>query len=475
MLPLKTIAIVTLCSLVMACNSTSTTKAVPSVHNKVAPQQAQIKNIADTDTRLKTLKPLPTAAIRVEIPKAISKLQLLKKTGLTYTATELLLGPDGTYLLPGEYKARFESELMRGYDIFKFTVEPNSKIFYIHLVESPDQSSLVSWGSGNAPNSIKYTDEKLSKFCIKEFEDSSTKEPKFAEYAKAACEAIQGEKSSEVSLALARMYLQEGAGRHSFAKIEQLLKVAKPVEDAQAAFLLINLYREAGEEIKLRALIKQLEASKEPTVLIFIAIDYAKLGIGKELAKQLALKAFAYGNSWAPYFMASVELGKAMPDHVTAQAWLQVYNYQNSDWSSDVDSLEQSILDKNLPDNAGQVAAKRQEILRLVKPEIETSICFKGMDKQADLKGKKITYAVNRDKMRTPLVLDKPLHVKHLSQQIWDFSLFLYDATENVVWLENIALNHADSPHMCVVWSDGSQLEPQRYSNKNPADCTCSR
>ena len=164
-----------------------------------------------------------------------------------------------------------------------------------------------------------------------------------------------------------------------------------------------------------------------------------------------------------------------MPDYVSAQAWLQVYNYQNSDWSSDVDSLEQSILDKNLPDNAGQVAARRQEFLRLVKPEVETSICFKGMEKQADLKGKKITYAVNRDKMRTPLALDKPLHIKHLSQQIWDFSLFLYDATDNVVWLENIALNHADSPHMCVVWADETSLEPRRYSNQNPADCTCSR
>jgi hypothetical protein len=475
MLPLKTIAIVTLCSLVMACNSSSTTKAVPPVHNKVAPQQAQITNIADTDKQLKTLKPLPTGAIRVEIPKAISKLHLLKKTGLTFAETELLLGPDGTYLLPGEYKARFESELMRGYDIFKFTVEPNNKIFYIHLVESPDQRSLVALGSANAPSSIQYTDEKLAKFCTNESEDSSTKEPKFAEYAKAACEAIQGEKSSEVSLALARMYLQEGGGRHSFAKIEQLLKVAKPLEDAQAAFLLINLYREAGEEIKLKALIKQLASSTDPSVLMYITLVFTKLEGGKEIAKKLALKAFAYGNSWAPYFMASVELRKAMPDYVSAQAWLQVYNYQNSDWSSDVDSLEQSILDKNLPDNAGQVAARRQEFLRLVKPEVETSICFKGMEKQADLKGKKITYAVNRDKMRTPLALDKPLHIKHLSQQIWDFSLFLYDATDNVVWLENIALNHADSPHMCVVWADETSLEPRRYSNQNPADCTCSR
>ncbi len=474
MLPLKTIAIATLCSVVMACNSTPKTKTTKPASTPVAVKQTKVQEFADTGKEAKTFKPLPAGAVRFEKHETITTLRLLKKTGFTFIETDLLQGPDGMYLLPGEYRAKFESNILEGDATLQFIVAPESKIGYLHLDVSPDQKHVIMWYSSNSASSVQYSDEKLTQLCINELSGSTPRDPIFSEFSEEACHSITGEKKPEVKLALARMYTQDVTDKHSPEEIEKLLKEALAVKDARAAYMLMTRYRDSAQTAKLAALIKQLEASQEPSVLLLVALGHLE-NDNQELARKFALKSFENGNSYVPLIMTELQLRKLKPDYVAAEAWLQVFNYQNEAWSGDADKLARLVKGKNSADKAAQVEAKKREFLNLVKPEVELSVCLKGMDKQKDLKGKTLTYAVNGDKVKRPVQLDKPLHFRKLSPQMNEFKVFFYNGTEDAFWLESLEPKNSDSPHMCVVWTEEQSLDPLRYSNKNPTDCTCSQ
>ncbi len=477
MLPLKTIAIVTLCSVVMACNSTQTTKAAKPVANKVAPQKAQksqIQEFADTGKEVKTSKPLPAGAIRFEMHETITSLRLLKKTGFTFIETDLLQGADGMYLMPGEYRAKFESSILVGDATLQFVLSPDTKVGYLHLDVSPDQKNVFIWYSSNSASSAQYSNDKLTQLCTNELPDSTPRDPVFADFSEEACNGITGEKKPEVKLALARIYQQDLTGKHSSAEIEKLLKESLLANDARAAYMLMNHYSYSDQMAKRYALIKQLEVSKEPSVLLLVALAHLE-NDNQELARKFALKSFENGGSYSPLILVELELRKLKPDYVAAEAWLQIFNYQNDKESYEAGKSAVLIKGKNSPEKAPQIEAKKREFLNLVKPEVELSVCLKGLDKQKDFKGKKLAYAVNSDKIKRPLQLDQPLHLRKLSPQMEEFKLYFYDGTDDAFWLESLTPKTSDSPHMCVVWSDEFQLDPQRYSNKNPADCTCSR
>lgn len=478
MLPLRIITMSILCSLLIACNSTpkgdSTAMSKNAKPEQSATKAKQERKSASKAANKKTAI-LPADAVRFEMHESIHDAQFSRKTGLTYVETDLIKGSDGMYLLPGEYRLRFSSKIIDGSSVEEFTIAPGTKTAFFHIDVSPDQKSVVDWYSLNNQTSLEYNNEKLTRLCSVERFGSTLKNPKIPEYAEAACLAVEGKRPLEVDLALARIYQNDMTGRHPVSEIEQLLKANLQADSFEALYILMNLYKSNYEEQKFAALMKQHENSKEPATLLLVGSHYLESDENRKHGEKLIRKSYELGNTFAAILLADLELAKLKPDYVAAEAWLNVFKYLNLNSSKTIGNTESLINGKNLPNKAAAIAAKTEEFLKAVEPESQASLCLMGMDNSADFKGKQLTYKVNDSAPKQLESTSKPLHITNLSGRLDTSKIFVYAAANEVVWMETVEPKNSTSPHMCVVWKDPQDIAPLRYSNKNPADCTCSQ
>ncbi len=477
MLSRNLFALTTLACLILGCGSTQQAKLEPANSNQPPTIQSAKHSFAEPlQTSQESSKvAVPAGAVRFELHESISDFRLQQLKNNTLVAVDLIQGPDGSYIMPGQYRAVFEASILVGEGYIDFQIEPNQPLNFIHLDVSPDREHVIYWSSTLPGSAEGYQREKLIQFCINEMQGSTVHKGIFPSYAEDACNSVEAPTPPEVSLALARMYLNDITGKYSNAQIETLLKSALSLKDSRPFYLLMDQYQQNGETKKLAALIKQHENSTDPSILMLVGAYYLEFDDGKELGKKFLLKAASKGHTYPSLILADLELQKLKPDYVSAEAWLQVHQYLNESESTDAGQIALLLRGKINKQQQSAVKQKTQDLLAMIEPAQQASVCFVGMQHQPDFVGKPISYLVNSQSEKQLLTATQPLHLTHLSQQMSELKVMFYAPNDEIVWIENYPIKQAESPHMCIVWPADQRVEPVRYSNSNPANCNCAR
>lgn len=468
-------AMTTVACFILGCGSTKQTVLQPANDNQPQVAQTTKNNFAEPlQTSQSAMQVnVPAGAVRFELHEAITTFRLQQYKNNTLVSVDLIQGSEGTYIMPGQYRAVFEASILVGEGVIDFKIEPNQPLHFIHLDVSPDREHVIYWSSTLAGSAEGYQQEKLIQLCMNEMQGSTVQKGIFPAYAEQACDSVEAPKPPEVSLALARIYLNDMTGKYSSTQIETLLKSALTLKDSRPFYLLMEQYREGGDSKKMAALVKQHENSTDPAILMLVGAYYAEFDESKELGKKFLLKSAARGHTYPSLILADLELRKLKPDYVTAQAWLQVHQYLNESESADVGQIALMIRGKINEKQQEAVEQKTQALLASIEPSQQASVCFVGMQHQPDFAGKPISYLVNSQSKKQPISVNKPLHLTHLSQEMSELKVMFYTPTDEIVWIENYPMKQAESPHMCIVWPENQSIEPQRYSNSNPGDCSC--
>ncbi len=288
-------AMTTVACFILGCGSTKQTVLQPANDNQPQVAQTTKNNFAEPlQTSQSAMQVnVPAGAVRFELHEAITTFRLQQYKNNTLVSVDLIQGSEGTYIMPGQYRAVFEASILVGEGVIDFKIEPNQPLHFIHLDVSPDREHVIYWSSTLAGSAEGYQREKLIQLCINEMQGSTVQKGIFPAYAEQACDSVEAPKPPEVSLALARIYLNDMTGKYSSTQIETLLKSALTLKDSRPFYLLMEQYREGGDSKKMAALVKQHENSTDPAILMLVGAYYAEFDESKELGKKFLLKSAA--------------------------------------------------------------------------------------------------------------------------------------------------------------------------------------